>query len=65
MGSSELRYLSNRVDKGLPRNTGLCGVILGEAVSLPVRMAGWREAKVDLSFPDILSMSLSMVGLER
>lgn len=63
--SSELRYFSNRADKNLLRNTGLCGVILGEAMSLPARMVSWRGAKIDLLLSDTLFMSLSLVELER
>lgn len=65
MGSSELRCFSSRADKNLPRIPGFGGVISGEVASLLAWMASWREAKIDLLLPDTLSMSLSLVELER
>lgn len=50
MGASELRYFSNRADKDLPRNTGLCRTIPGRAAG----MAGQREPTVDLQIPNSL-----------
>lgn len=50
MGSSELRYFSSSLTRIC---RGLCGVIPGEAASLLARVAGWREAKIDLYFPTL------------
>ena len=57
MGSSELRYFSNRADKALPGNMELSKEILVEAMGMPVRMVGWREYEVGLQRLATLFMS--------